>query len=116
MKKPTNRPSFILSGGPKNVPLMLEQAGVRYATLFSSEKALQRFQLESCSLGEYQPLQLDSAAEVESELQKARKHGSSMLLVDPTGPEIDKPNAKVLAVFLRQLNVESPERRGGKKA
>ena len=43
MKKPAAQPSFILTGGPKNMPLMLEQSGVRYATLFMSEKALQRY-------------------------------------------------------------------------
>ena len=112
MKKPVSRPSFILTGGPKNVPLMLEQSGVRYATLFTSEKALQRFLAECCSLGEYQPLKLDSVAEVEGELQKARKHGCGLLLVDPTGPEINKPQAKVLAVFLRQLTAETPDQQG----
>jgi len=29
--------AFMLVGGPKNVPLMLEQGGVRYATIFMSE-------------------------------------------------------------------------------
>jgi hypothetical protein len=33
----------MLVGGPKYMPLMLEQSGVRYATIFTSEKALKRF-------------------------------------------------------------------------
>ena len=109
MKKSAARPSFILAGGPKNVPLILEQSGVRYATLFTSERALKRFQLECCSLGEYQPRQMDSPTDILSELKKAQKQGCSLLLIDPPGPEINKQGATVLAVYMRQLSPESSD-------
>ena len=53
----------MLVGGPKNMPLMLEQSGVRYATLFTSKKAVNRFQLECCSLNSYEPKALASPAD-----------------------------------------------------
>jgi len=76
------------------MPLMLEQSGVRYATIFLSEKALKRFQTECCSLNAFEPARLESSAEILGELQKARKFGCGLLLVDPPGPEISKENAR----------------------
>ena len=94
----------MLVGGPKNMPLMLEQSGVRYATIFLSEKALKRFQAECCSLNSLEPTRLESPAEILGELQKARKLGCGLLLVDPPGPEISKENAWPIAEFVRSLS------------
>jgi len=91
------------------MPLMLEQSGVRYATLFTSEKAVSRFQLECCSLNSYELMELASPAEALAELQKAQKFGCGLLLVDPPGPEINQQQTQTLAAFMRQLNAEPPE-------
>jgi hypothetical protein len=111
MKKKTSAAysAFMLVGGPKNMPLMLEQSGVRYATLFTSEKAVSRFQLECCSLNSYDPIALASPTEALAELQKAQKFGCGLLLVDPPGPEIDKQKTQTLAAFIHQLSVEPPK-------
>ena len=102
-KKLMALPLFMLVGGPKNVPLMLEQGGLRYATLFTSEASVGRFQQACCSMDSYQPLTLTTLAEVEKELQTTRKFGCSLLLMDPLGPEVKREQAQLLAVFLRQL-------------
>src|SRR5688572_26449365 len=94
--------AYMLVGGPKNTPLMLEQRGVRYATLFTSEKAVNRFQLECCSLNSYELVALTSPTEALAELQKAQKFGCGLLLVDPPGPEINKQRTQMLAAFMRQ--------------
>ena len=106
-KKPIALPLFILAGGPKNVPLMLDQSGLRYATVFTEEGNVGRFQQACCSLGEYQLQSLTTAVEVEKELQTTRKFGCSLVLVNPLGPEIDRDQAQPLAAFLRQLPQES---------
>jgi len=113
-KKPIALPLFMLVGGPKNVPLMLEQGGLRYATLFTSESSIARFQEASCQMDCYQPQTLTTLAEVEKELQATRKFGCSLLLIDPLGPEIERDQAQLLAVFLRQLSPETagPRRKG----
>jgi hypothetical protein len=95
--------AFMLVGGPKNMPLMLEQSGVRYATLFLSQKAVDRFQSECCSLNSYQLQRFESAAEILTELQRAQKFGCGLLLVDPPGPEINKQATEPLAVFMKKL-------------
>lgn len=105
-KKPIALPLFMLVGGPKNVPLMLDQSGLRYATVFMSEASVGRFQQACCSLGEYQLQSLTTPAEVEKELQTTRKFGCSLLLVDPLGPEVDRDRAQLLAVFLKRLPQE----------
>ena len=114
-KKPIALPLFMLVGGPKNVPLMLEQSGLRYATLFTTEASVGRFQQACCSLGEYQLQLLTTPAEVQNGLQTTRKFGCSLLLVDPNGPEVERDQSQPLAVFLRQLPEEplapSPERK-----
>ena len=102
-KKPFALPIFMLVGGPKNVPLMLDQSGLRYATIFTKEASVGRFQQACCSLGDYQLQSLTTAAEVERELQTTRKLGCSLVLIDPQGPEIDRDQAQPLAAFLRQL-------------
>jgi hypothetical protein len=96
----------MLVGGPKHVPLMLDQSGLRYATVFTSEVNLGRFQQACCSLGEYQIQSLTTAEEVEKELQTTRKFGCSLVLINPQGPEIDRDQAQPLAAFLRQLSQE----------
>lgn len=98
----------MLVGGPKIWPFMLEQSGVRYATIFMSEKALQRFQTECCSLNGFEPTRLESPAEILAELQRAQNFGCGLLLVDPSGPEINKQQTQTLAVFIRQLGAEPP--------
>ena len=103
-KSPVPATAFMLVGGPKKMPLMLEQSGVRYATIFMSEKALKRFQTECCSLNSFEPTRLESPAEILGELQKARKFGCGLLLVDPSGPEISKQNAWPIAEFVRNLS------------
>lgn len=100
-------PLFMLAGGPKNVPLMLEQSGRRYATMFTSEASVCRFQQASCSLNSYQLQALPTSAEVRKELETTRKFGCSLLLIDPLGPEINDDQAQLLAVFLRQLPLET---------
>jgi hypothetical protein len=104
MITPAPYTAFMLVGGPKNMPLMLEQSGVRYATLFLSQQAVERFQAECCSLNSFQPQRLESPAEVASELQRAQKFGCGLLLVDPPGPEINKQATEPLAVFLKKLS------------
>ncbi len=105
----------MLVGGPKNVPLMLEQSGLRYATVFTSEACVARFQQACCSMDSYQLQSLATPAEVQRELQTTRKFGCSLLLVDPLGPEVERDQSQPLAAFLRQLPEEplapSPERR-----
>lgn len=109
-KTPAAYSAFMLVGGPKNMPLMLEQSGVRYATIFTSKKAVDRFQLECCSLNSYEPMVLSSPAESLAELQRAQKFGCGLLLVDPPGPEINKQQTQTLAAFIRQLSAEPPKR------
>ena len=94
----------MLVGGPKYMPLMLEHSGVRYATIFTSEKALKRFQTECCSLNAFEPARLESPAEILGASQKARKFGCGLLLVDPPRPEISKQNAWPIAEFVRNLS------------
>ncbi len=96
--------AFMLVGGPKNMPLMLEQSGVRYATLFLSQKAVDWFQSECCSLNNYQSQRIESAAEILAELQRAQKFGCGLLLVDPLGPEINKVATQPLAAFIKKLS------------
>jgi hypothetical protein len=105
-KKPVALPLFMLVGGPKNVPLMLDQSGLRYATMFTTEANVGRFQQACCSLGEYQLQSLPTLADVQKELQTVRKLGCSLLLLNPQGPEIDRYQAQPLAAFLRQLPQE----------
>lgn len=105
-KKPLALPIFMLVGGPKNVPLMLDQSGLRYATAFTTEANVGHFQQACCSLGEYQLQTLTSAEEVQKELQTTRKFGCSLVLIDPRGPEIDRDQAQPLAAYLRQLPQE----------
>jgi hypothetical protein len=102
-KKPFALPILMLVGGPKNVPLMLDQSGLRYATVFTTEANVGRFQQACCSLGDYQMQSLATTAEVEKGLQTTRKLGCSLVLIDPRGPEIDRDQAQRLAAFLRQL-------------
>ena len=111
MKKKTRAAysAFMLVGGPKDMPLMIEQSGVRYATLFTSEQAVSRFQLECCSLNSYELIALNSPNETLAELQRAQKYGCGLLLVDPPGPEINKQQTSVLTAFMRQLNTKLPE-------
>ncbi len=108
-KSPASYSAFMLVGGPKNMPLMLEQSGVRYATIFTSEKAVSQFQLECCSLNSYEPMALTSQTEALAELQKAQKFGCGLLLVDPPGPEINKQQTQTLTAFIRQLSAELPK-------
>jgi hypothetical protein len=103
-KSPVLTTAFMLVGGPKNMPLMLEQSGVRYATIFMSEKSLKRFQAECCSLNSFEPTKLESSAEILYELQRAQKFGCGLLLVDPLGPEINKQKAQPIAAFVRSLS------------
>jgi hypothetical protein len=105
-KKPIALPLFMLVGGPKNVPLMLDQSGLRYATVFTTEANVGRFQQACCSLGEYQLQSLPTLEAVQKELQTTRKFGCSLVLVNPLGPEIDRDQAQPLAAFLRQLPQE----------
>lgn len=105
-KKPVALPLFMLVGGPKNVPLMLDQSGLRYATVFTTEANVGRFQQACCSVGEYQLQSLTTLEEFQKELQTTRKFGCSLVLVNPQGPEIDREQAQPLAVFLRQLPQE----------
>jgi hypothetical protein len=105
-KKPLALPLIMLVGGPKNVPLMLDQSGLRYATVFTSEVNVGRFQQACCSVGDYQLQSLATAAEVQKELQTTRKFGCSLVLTDPQGPEIDRDKAQPLAAFLRLLPQE----------
>jgi hypothetical protein len=105
--KPFGLPIFMLVGGPKNVPLMLDQSGLRYATIFTKESSVGRFQNACCSLGDYQLQSLTTTAEVEKGLQMTRKLGCSLVLIDPRGPEIDREQAQPLAAFLRQLPPET---------
>lgn len=100
--------AFMLVGGLKNMPLMLEQSGVRYATIFTTEKAVSRFQLECFALNSYEPMALASPTEALAELKKALKSGCGLLLVDPPGPEINKQQTQTLAAFIRQLRSEVP--------
>ena len=102
-KKPIALPLFMLVGGPKNVPLMLEQGGLRYATIFSSEASVGRFQQACCSVDSYQLQSLTTSADVQKELQTTRKFGCSLLLMDPLGPEVEPDLAQLPAVFLREL-------------
>ena len=105
-KKQVVLPLFIWVGGPKNVPLMLDKSGLRYATVFTTEANVGRFQQACCSLGEYQLQSLPTLEEVQKELQTTRKFGCSLVLVNPQGPEIDRDQAQPLAAFLRQLPQE----------
>ncbi|MGI8981291.1 MAG: hypothetical protein ACR2FY_18855 [Pirellulaceae bacterium] len=105
-KKQIALPLFTLAGGPKNVPLMLEQGGLRYATVFTSEASVGRFQQAGCSLDSYELQSLTTPAEVQSGLQATRKFGCSLILVDPVGPEIERDQSQPLAAFLRQLPQE----------
>lgn len=102
-KKPLALPLFMLVGGPKNVPLMLDQSGLRYATVFTTEANVGRFQQACCSVGEYQLQSLTTLEEVQMGLQTFRKLGCSLVLVNPQGPEINREQAQPLAAFLRQL-------------
>jgi hypothetical protein len=77
---------------------------VRYATIFTSEKAIARFQSECCALNSFEPTRLETPAEILSELQKAQKFGCGLLLVDPPGPEISKQSAQPIAAFVRSLS------------
>ena len=95
---------FMLVGGPKNMPLMLEQSGVRYATLFLSQKAVDRFLSECCALNSYQSQRIESAAQILTELQRAQKFGCGLLLVDPLGPEINNEATQPLAAFMKKLS------------
>ena len=104
-KKPMALPLFMLVGGPKNVPLMLEQGGLRYATIFTSEASANRFQQACCSVDSYQLQSHTTSAEVQKELQTTRTFGCSLLLMDPLGPEVERDQAQLLAVFLRELEV-----------
>jgi hypothetical protein len=94
-------PAYSLVGGPKNAPLMLEQSGLRYATLFSSQETIGIFQQACCSVDSYTVRHLASRAEVVEELERTRKFGCSLLLIDPPGPEINQRRSQVLAAFLR---------------
>jgi len=105
-KNPIALPLFMLVGGPKNVPLMLDQSGLRYATVFTTEANVGRFQQACCSLGEFQLQLLTTLEEVQKELQTTRKFGCSLVLINPQGPEIDRDKAQPLAAFLRQLPLE----------
>ena len=108
MKRKSPVPAFLLVGGPQNVPLMLEQAGVRYATLFTTESSVNRFQQACCSMESYQLQTLATVAEIQSALQSTRKLGCSLLLVGPPGPEINQKQSQTLAGFLRQLAAGAP--------
>lgn len=103
-KSPAPTAAFMLVDGPKNMPLMLEQSGVRYATVFMSEKAVERFQTECCSLNSFELTRLESPAEILGELQRAQKFGCGLLPVNPPGPEISKQNAQPMAAFVRSLS------------
>ena len=61
---PVALPAYILVSGPQNSPLMLEQSGIRHATLFSSEKQVARFQQACCSVDAYRIQILETFAEV----------------------------------------------------
>ena len=89
------------------MPLMLDQSGQRYATIFTSEKAVSQFQQACCSIGDYQPQALASSEEIRTTLQTTRKVGCSFLLTDPQGPEIDQRQAQPLAAFMRELDGSS---------
>jgi hypothetical protein len=104
---PMNGNAYMLVGGPKNVPLMLEQSGLRYATLFSSEEAVARFQQACCSLESYESHHLTSRAQIAAELERTRKFGCSLLLIDPPGPEVNQKQSQVLAAFLRNNSDDS---------
>jgi hypothetical protein len=110
MKKKPLAPysAFMLVGGPKNMPLMLEESGRRYATLFTSQEAVNRFQLECCALNSFQVQELDSPAAVLGELRKTQKFGCGLLLVDPPVAEIKKQQSQLLAEYLRQLSTVTP--------
>ena len=114
-KKPITLPMFMLVGGPKNVPLMLEQVGLRYATLFISEASVGRFQQACCSMDSYQLQSLTTVAGVQKEFETTRRFGCSLVLVDPMGPEIERDQAQLLAVFLRQLPQEPVASAGKRK-
>lgn len=91
----------MLVGGPKAIPLMVEQSGERYVTLFTSESNLNRFQLACCSRDQYQPLQLNSTTEILDELCKAQKRGCKFILIDPSIANIVAQEAKVLSDFVQ---------------
>ena len=84
---------------------MLEQSGIRYATLFSSQEHVARFQQACCSAEIYQVQFLETAAEVASNLQHARKLGCSLLLIDPSGPAVEPQQSKLIGGVLRELVV-----------
>src|SRR6476620_336634 len=107
-KQPMTLPLFMLVGGPKNVPLMLEQGGLRYATLFTAEASVSRFQRACCSLDSYQLQSLTTPAEVQKELQATLIFGCRLLLVDPPWPKVERDQAQLLAAFLRQLPEQPP--------
>src|SRR5436190_676561 len=103
-KDPAPTAAFMLVGGPKNMPLMLEQSGARYATIFMSERAMNRFQTECCSLNSFEPTRLESPADILRELQRAQKFGCGLILIDPPGPEISRQNAQPIAEFVRSVS------------
>jgi hypothetical protein len=50
-----------------------------------------------------QSQRFDSPAEILAKLQRARKFGCGLLLVDPPNPEINKQATEPLAVFMKKL-------------
>ena len=93
MSQEITLPLIVLAGGPKNTSLLLEQAGLRYATLFTSEAKAEQFKQACCSVDSYELRVLATIAEVRAALQGTRKYGCSLLLVDPPGPEIKRDRA-----------------------
>jgi hypothetical protein len=75
-----------------------------YATLFLSQKVVDRLLFDCCSLNSYEPQKFESAAEILTELQRAQKFGCDLLLVDPPGPEINKQATEPHAVFMKKLS------------
>ena len=102
-KKPIALPLFILVGGPKHVPLMLEQSGLRYATLFTSKASVSHFQRACCSQDSYQLQSLNTVGELQTVLLMMRKSACSLILIDPLEQDVEQGQVQLLAVMLRQL-------------
>lgn len=106
MKLVATRCLFMLVSGPLGIPLMMEQAGVRYVAVFTNESAVSQFQSACCSRDAYQPLQLDSTGDILRELRKAQNRGCGFILVDLRSPVVNVSEARVLSEFLQILEAE----------
>lgn len=107
MKQTDSCPLWMLVGGPRAIPLMVEQSGERYVTVFTCESNLNRFQIMCCSRDQNQPLQLNSTSEILDELRKAQKRGCKFILIDPSSSNIAAHEAKVLADFVQIFESKS---------